>query len=466
MNPLFQASVYQNRRNKLTEYLQSGVALFIGNEESSMNYPSNTYKYRQDSNFLYFFGIAIPHLAAVIDFDNKKTILFGDDFEIDDIIWMGDQPKIKDLAEKVGIAETRPFSTLSSYLENNKSRKLHFTPPYRPENKILLSNLTGINVNMIREKASPELIKGIVALREIKEDVEIAEMEKASQIGYKMHLAVMQNCVVGEHERHLFGLAEGITLSYGNGVSFPTILSQHGETLHNHEHNDLLQAENMLLVDAGGENLMNYCSDNTRTFPVTGQFTKKQQEIYEIVLKTQMEGIAACRPGIYYKEVHRLAMTIIATGLKELGLMKGNVEDAVELGAPALFMPHGLGHQLGLDVHDMEDLGENYVGYDHTVERSNIFGWASLRMAKELRPGHIITVEPGIYFIPHLIDIWKNENRHSSFINYDKVEEYRHFGGIRIEDDVLITPTGHSVFGPILPKTVKELSENVGSARK
>lgn len=462
MNPLFDIKVYQERRKKLANLVKNGIAIFLGNEESPMNYPSNQYKHRQDSNFLYFFGLSLPNLAAIIDFDQNKTILFGTDFEIDDIIWMGDQPKIKDLAARVGISEVHPLAELSTYIQTQIGKPIHFTPPYRAENKITLSKLTNIPIDEIREAASAELIRGIVALREIKEPCEIAEIEKACVIGHKMHTEVMKNCHVGKTEQELFGIAEGITLSYGNGVSFPIILSQHGETLHNHNHNQVLEEGKLLLMDAGAENAMNYCSDNTRTFPVNGKFTQKQKEIYEIVLKANIEGIKACRPGIYYREVHKLAMTIITDGLKALGLMQGDTATAVEIGATALFMPHGLGHQMGLDVHDMEDLGENFVGYDETIQRSNIFGWGALRMAKELRPGHVITVEPGIYFVPHLIDIWKSEKKFEEFINYDKVEEYKNFGGIRIEDDVLITEDGCRVLGPAIPKTIEELENFIG----
>ena len=464
MNPLFQPSVYQNRRDKLTQSVGHGIAVFLGNHEAPMNYPDNTYNFRQDSDFLYFFGLSIADIAAVIDFDAHKSIIFGNDFEIDDIIWMGDQPTIASLAEKVGVKETMPLAKLEEYIHEaqQKGRKVHFTPQYRGDNQIWLSNMTGINVNQIREAASIELIKGIVALRSAKEQCEIDEMDKACEIGVKMHMAVMQRCMPGASEHELAGLAEGIALSYGNGISFPVILSQHGETLHNHLHNGTLQAGNMLLMDAGAEGLMNYCSDYTRTLPVGGKFTTKQQEIYEIVLKANLDAIDAAHPGMYNKELHRLSCEVIAQGLKDLGLMKGDVKEAVELGAHALFMVHGLGHQIGLDVHDMEGLGQIYVGYDDTVRPSNIFGWASLRMARELKPGFVVSIEPGIYFIPHLIDIWRKENKFADFINYDVVEKYRDFGGIRIEDDLLITETGHRVLGPHLPKGVDELAEIIG----
>ncbi len=464
MNPLFEASVYANRRDRLTRTLKTGIAVFLGNHEAPMNYPDNTYNFRQDSDFLYFFGLSIADIAAVIDFDEHKSIIFGDDFGIDDIIWMGDQPTISSLAEKVDVRESRPMAKLQDYIREaqEKGRKVHFTPPYRGDNQILLSNLTGIPVNEVREAASVDLIKGIVALRSAKEQCEIEEMEKACEIGVRMHTAVMRRCVAGASEHELAGLAEGIALSYGNGISFPVILSQHGETLHNHLHNGILKEGNMLLMDAGAEGLMNYCSDYTRTMPVNGTFTAKQKEIYEIVLKSNLSAIEAAHPGMYNRELHRLSCEVIAQGLKDLGLMKGDVHEAVEAGAHALFMVHGLGHQIGLDVHDMEGLGQIYVGYDDTVRPSNIFGWASLRMARELKPGFVVSIEPGIYFIPHLIDIWKKENKFPEFINYDVVEKYRDFGGIRIEDDLLITETGHKVLGPHLPKTTDELAAIIG----
>lgn len=464
MNPLFETSVYKNRRERLSKSVGNGIALFLGNHEAPMNYPDNTYNFRQDSDFLYFFGLSVADIAAVIDFDADKSIIFGNDYTIDDIIWMGDQPTIASLAEKVGVSETRPFNDLAEYIQMAKQqgRKVHFTPPYRGDNQILLSNLTGIDVNEIRNCASIDLIRGIVNLRSAKEQCEIEEMDKACEIGVKMHTAVMRRCVEGESERELAGLAEGIALSFGNGISFPVILSQHGETLHNHIHDGILKKGNMLLMDAGAEGLMNYCSDYTRTMPVNGTFTTKQREIYEIVLKANMDAINAAHPGLYNKELHRLSCEVIAQGLKDLGLMKGDVKEAVELGAHALFMVHGLGHQIGLDVHDMEGLGQIHVGYDETVRPSSIFGWASLRMARELKPGFVVSIEPGIYFIPHLIDIWKREKKFEQFINYDMVEKYKDFGGIRIEDDLLITENGHRVLGPHLPKTVDELANIIG----
>jgi len=455
MNPLFSSHIYQERRNNLSASFPCGIALFLSNNESPVNYPANTYHYRQDSNFLYFFGLSLPNLAGVVDFEQGKSILFGDDFTIDDIIWMGDQPKLQDLAASIGITEVRPLAELSIFLKN---RQVHFTPPYRAENRIELARLLDKNLDDLTP--STELIKRIVALREIKSPEEILQMEDACEIGVEMHIAVMKHCRIGIAERQLFGMAEGIALSKGNGTSFPIILSQNGQTLHNHDHSLILEEGRLLVMDAGAENTMNYSSDFTRTLPVSGKFSAIQKEIYEAVYQANMAAIANCKPGVQHIENYKIAATVLTEALQKIGLMKGDLEESVALGAHALFMPHGLGHQIGLDVHDMEDLGENFVGYDETIQRSHIPGWRSMRMAKTLRPGHIITVEPGIYFIPHLIDIWKSEKKFDAFINYDKVETYRNFGGIRIEDCVLITETGHQVLGPHLPKSVYEI-ENV-----
>jgi Xaa-Pro aminopeptidase len=452
MNPLFASHIYQERRNKLSATFSGGIALFLSNGESPANYPSNTYHYRQDSNFLYFFGLALPNIVGIIDFERKKSLLFGDDFAIDDIIWMGDQPKLLDLAAKIAVDEVRPLAELSTFLKN---KQIHFTPPYRAENKIELARLLRKNIDELTP--SVDLIKKIVSLREIKSPEEIVQLEDANTIGAIMHAMVMKYCKPGATERELFGMAEGIALSMGSGTSFPIILSQNGQTLHNHDHSLILEEGRLLVMDAGAENVMHYCSDHTRTLPVSGTFSTMQKEIYETVYKANMAAIANCKPGIQHLENQKIAVTIITEGLQKIGLMKGAIEESVALGAHALFMPHGLGHQIGLDVHDMEDLGEDFVGYDETIQRSKIFGWGSLRMAKTLRLGHVITVEPGIYFIPHLIDIWKNEKKFDAFINYDKVEKYRNFGGVRIEDCVLITDTGHKVLGTHLPKSVSEI---------
>jgi len=452
MNPLFASHIYQARRERLSAAFSDGIALFLTNGEAPANYPANTYRYRQDSNFLYFFGLSVPNIAGIIDFEKNRSTLFGDDFTIDDIIWMGDQPKLADLAAGVAVSEVRPYAELSSFL---KGKQVHFTPPYRAENKIELARLLGKNLDEL--SPSITLIKKIVSLRELKSSEEILQLEDANEIGVAMHTAVMKYCKPEVMERELFGVAEGIALGMGNGTSFPIILSQNGQTLHNHDHSLTLEKGRLLVMDAGAENIMNYCSDHTRTLPVSGKFTTQQKEIYEAVYQANLAAIANCKPGIQHLENQKIAVTIITQELQKIGLMKGNVEESVALGAHALFMPHGLGHQIGLDVHDMEDLGENYVGYDETIQRSKIFGWGALRMAKTLRTGHVITVEPGIYFIPHLIDIWKKEKKFENFINYAQVKKYVNFGGIRIEDCVLITEDGHRVLGTHLPKSVTEI---------
>lgn len=462
MNPLFEKSVYVARREALARKMGSGLLLFLGNNDSPMNYPANCYNFRQDSNFIYYFGLTAPSLAAIIDVDNNRTILFGDDFTIDDIIWVGDQPSISTLAAQVGISESMPMAKLQDYLDQNASRKVHFTKPYRFDHQITMANLLKKNVNEIKNFASIELHKAIISMRSIKEAREIEEMEKAADMAYNMHTTVMHNTKVGTTEHHLVGLADGVANGEGTGFSFPIILTQHGEIFHNTDHNVALQDGKLLLMDAGVEGLMNYCSDKTRTYPTNGKFTQKQKDIYEIVLKANMEGINLVKAGTPYRDIHFAAAEIVMQGLKDLGLMKGDVKEGVRLGAHALFFPHGLGHQLGLDVHDMEGLGEDYVGYNDEFKRSDIFGTCNLRMARHLEPGMVMTVEPGIYFIPKLIEMWRAEGHLADFINYDKLDSYLDFGGIRIEDDVLVTETGHRVLGKAIPKTVAELETVVG----
>jgi Xaa-Pro aminopeptidase len=460
---MFSKEIYSSRRKQLRTNLSQGIVLFLSNNEAPMNYPSNTYRYRQDSSFNYFFGLQLPGLAGVIDLDEGKDCLFGDDYTIDDIIWMGNQPTLTELAATCGISQVESSDSLAVYLKKalQNGRKLHFLPPYRADNLLFLSELTALKPNEIKTGASIELIKAVVALRSCKQPEEIVEMDTICDLGVKMHLAAIQNCQAGKVERELAGLIEGIALSEGNGISFPVILSQNGETLHNHNHEKILQNGRLLLVDAGAESVSGYSSDYTRTFPVSGKFTTKQREIYEIVLKANSDSIAMAKPGLRYFDVHLHAATVIAEGLTQLGLMKGNASDAATEGAHALFMPHGLGHMLGLDVHDMENLGENYVGYDETISRSAIFGHASLRCGRELQPGFIVTVEPGIYFIPQLIDIWEKENKFAQYINYANVREYIGFGGIRIEDDILVTHEGCRVLGKPLPKTVAEIENSM-----
>lgn len=461
---MFTKEVYKKRRDQLRKDVSSGVILMLGNPEASMNYPANTYHYRQDSNFLYFFGHNLAGLAGIMDVDANKDILFGDDIDIEDIIWMGPQESIRAKADRIGVATVEPFGKLNAYLSEaiKQGRKVHFTPPYRAHNILMLERLLGIHPAQVKNYASLELIKAIIKQRSIKDSHEIAELELAANIGYEMHTTAMKMTRPGVVEQEIAGAIEGIALSKGKGTSFPVILSVRGETLHNHEHGNTMKDGDMLVIDAGAATNMDYASDFTRTIPVSGRFTPRQKVIYEIVLEANTKAIEACRPGITYKEVHLLASKIIADGLKQVGLMKGNTEEAVKAGAHALFFPHGLGHMMGLDVHDMEDLGQIYVGYDDETRPSTQFGTAYLRLGRRLQEGFVLTVEPGIYFIPALIDKWKSEGLHTEFINYVEVEKYKGFGGIRIEDDVLITSDGYRLLGKPVPKTVAEIEEIMG----
>jgi Xaa-Pro aminopeptidase len=458
---MFTKVVYTERRNKLREDVSSGLILLLGNPEASMNYPANTYHYRQDSNFLYFFGHNADGLAGIIDVDNGTDILFGNDVDIDSIIWMGPQESIQEKANKVGVTISEPYNKLFEYVSDaiRQGRKVHFAPPYRGKNIILLEKLLSIHSSQIQDSASVELIKAIVKLRSFKDKHEIIELEKAANTGYEMHTTAMKMACPGLVEQEIAGVIEGIAISKGNGVSFPVILSVRGETLHNHYHGNIMKDGDLLLIDAGAATYMDYASDFTRTIPVSGQYSPEQKAIYEIVLEANVKGIEACRPGITFKEVHILASKIIAAGLKEVGIMKGNSDDAVKAGAHALFFPHGLGHMMGLDVHDMEDLGQIFVGYDDEIRPSDQFGLAYLRFGRRLKEDFVLTVEPGIYFIPALIDKWKAEGKHTEFINYEKLEAFKGFGGIRIEDDVLITADGYRLLGKPIPKTVAEVEE-------
>lgn len=461
---MFHSEVYKNRRNSLKQKVNSGILFIPGNLESSFNYPANVYHFRQDSTFLYFFGLNQPDLAAVIDLDSGKDYLFGNDVDMDDIIWMGPQVSMKERALKVAVENTAPMSELAKMLITalKKGQKIHILPTYRGDSVIQIANLLNIHHNEVKNLVSEEFIKAVVSLREIKDEYEIAEIEKAVDVAYDMHTTSMKMAMPGVIEQEIAGRIEGISISGGGPVSFPIILSVHGETLHNHKHNNILELGQMMVTDGGSETLMGYASDITRTVPVGGKFNQRQREIYEIVLKANMEVINNSKPDVFYRDMHFLAAKTIVGGLKDLGLMKGNIDDAVQQGAHALFMPHGLGHQMGLDVHDMEGYGENYVGYNDEIQRSEQFGLAFLRLAKKLKKGFVITDEPGIYFIPALIDLWKAENKHTDFINYDKLENYKDFGGIRIEDDLLITDSGCLVLGKSIPKSVKDIENTMG----
>jgi Xaa-Pro aminopeptidase len=464
---VFDSKIYMERRKKLREKLEYGLVLFLGNEESPMNYPDNAYRFRQDSNFLYFFGIDSPGLAGLMDLDEGKDIIFGNDVSVEDIIWMGGQPLLKDRAAAVGVKETYPYEKMAEILNISieKGRRIHFLPVYRQKTFFQIENLLGIKAEKVNQYSSQQLIKAVIDMRSKKGKEEIEQIEDALDITYEMHTTAMRMASPGKYEREIAGTIEGIALSYGADIAFPIILSINGQILHNHYHGNKLKKGQLMVNDSGAESVMHYSGDITRTVPVGGQFTQKQREIYEIVLNAQQTAIKDSLPGKKYKDVHLNAVKVIASGLKNLGLMKGDIDEAVKAGAHALFMPHGLGHMMGLDVHDMEGLGEDYVGYNHKTKRSDQFGLAYLRFGKELQPGFVLTVEPGIYFIPVLIDKWIKEKKFMDYVDYKKIEPYRNFGGIRIEDNILITERGQRVLGrrPI-PKTVQEVEEITGKS--
>lgn len=458
---MFPANVYTERRKKLIDLLKSGVIIFTGNTELPMNYPQNIYHFRQDSSFLYFFGLNEPGLGAIIDIDNNKEILFGDDADIEDVVWTGPLPLLSEKIKNFGVANSAAFSEYATYISDAKkqNRTIHFLPPYNPNTKIFLSNVLGLPVEKLKENASMELMLAVINLRSVKSDEEVAEIEKGMEAAYEMFTKGTKLVKPEKYEYEVAGVMEGIALAKNGTLSFPTILSIRGEILHGHDHSNLMKEGDLLVIDAGFETPDHYATDHTRTVPVSGKFTQKQKDIYQIVLDAQLAAIAAIKPGVKYQEVHLLSCKVIADGLKKLGLMKGDIDEAVKQGAHAFFLPHGLGHMMGMDVHDMEDIGQIYVGYDDEVRPIDQFGTAYLRMGRRLQPGFVITVEPGIYFIPELFKLWKSENKFTEFINYDKVEEYLGFGGIRIEDDVLVTETGNKVLGRPIPKEIADIED-------
>ncbi len=458
---MFDKEIYTERRRRLHKLLKEGLVILPGNGESAMNYKDNPYRYRQDSNFLYFFGIDHPGFVGVMDLDNGDDHIFGNDVDMDDIIWMGEQPSVKEQAEQVGVTHTASLAKGEEFLKTAvaKGRTLHFLPFYRGDTLLYMSEMTGFTPDELRAKVSVPLIRAVVSLRSYKGPEEVREIEFAMDIAWEMHTTVMKMARPGRIERELSGTIEGIAAARGNGIAFPIILTTNGQTLHNHYHGNELKEGRMLVTDAGAESMLHYASDITRTIPVSGKFDQRQKDIYEIVLEANTETIHAARPGITNKNLHLMASRIIANGLKEVGLMRGDMDQAVSLGAVALFFPHGLGHMMGLDVHDMEGLGEDYVGYNDEVHRSKQFGMAFLRLAKKLEPGFVFTIEPGIYFIPALIEQWRKEKKFVEFIHYDKLDAFMDFGGIRIEDDVLVREDDAVVVGRPIPKTVEEVED-------
>lgn len=448
---MFSKDVYVSRRARLKELVGDGVIVLFGNNESPNNYPSNGYyPFRQDSSFLYYIGADRDGLAAVIDVNSNTETLFGDNIDIEDIVWYGSVDSVADMAAQSGIAHSAPLVQLKKVLDEAyaKGRRIHFLPPYRHDNKIQIMDLLGIHPSQQKEAASPDLIKAVVKMRSAKSDLEIAEIEEACAVGYKMHTTAMRLTRPGVTEKFVGGQVDGIAHSYGLQVSFPTIFSQHGEIMHGNPSMAVLEEGRLALCDAGAENMNCYCSDNTRTFPVSGRFTQRQLEIYSIVEECHDLVLKLARPGVKYMDVHFDVCRLMTDRLKELGLMRGDTEEAVRAGAHAMFLPHGLGHMMGMDVHDMEGLGQIYVGFDEET-RPNLeqFGTNCLRMGRRLEKGFVVTDEPGIYFIPALIDNWRASGHCAEFLNFDLLEKYKDFGGIRIEDDVLITDDGCRFLG-------------------
>ena len=460
---MFSKETYIRMRTELKKLVQSGVIVIFVNDESPCNFPNNGYyPFRQDSSFLYYFGVQRDGLVGVIDIDNNADTLIGDDIDIDDIVWYGSVDSVKDLAAQVGVEHSAPMKHLKTVCHDaiKQKRKIHFLPPYRHDIKLQIFDLLGIHPNQQKDAASMQLINAVVKMRSVKEGQEIEELERASEIGYLMHTTAMKLIKPGVTEKYVAGQVSGIAGSYGAMVSFPTIFSQHGEIMHGNPSMAVLEEGRLALCDCGAETINNYCSDNTRTMPVSGKFTQRQLEIYTIVEACHDHALELSKPGVKYYDVHMGVCRMMTERLKELGLMKGDTDEALAAGAHALFLPHGLGHMMGMDVHDMEALDQKYVGYDDEIQPSTQFGTSALRMGRRLEKGFVVTDEPGIYFIPDLIDDWRAKGHCKDFLNFDRIETYKDFGGIRLEDDVLITDNGCRMLGkqiiPYHPKDVEE----------
>ena len=461
---MFAKEVYVRRRQvllqKMREAGQKGLILFVGNAEAPAQYKDNCYKWRQDSTWLYFMGLDEPMMAATLDIESGQEILYADDVDIDDIIWMGPQPSVASKAALCGVAQNKPYAQVDRdvYAARKAGRTIHYINPSRYFNTLRLMELMGRQ--KVQEGVSRPLTEAIISMRLIKEAIEIQAIDHACDLGYQMHSAARDAIQIGIVEQEIVGKMEAVALAKGWGVSFPTILTQHGETLHNHGHAAVIEPGKLMVIDAGVESNEHYASDFTRTYPTSGKFTAKQREVYQIVYECNELAFQMARPGVTYRDVHLATARKMLEGLSALGIVKGDLDEMVAKGIAGLFQPHGLGHNMGLDVHDMEDLGENLVGYDPDQTRAKQLGLGSLRMARRLQPGHVITDEPGIYFIPALIEKFRKEGLGYDFVNYAKLESYYDFGGIRLEDDVLITPEGARRLGPKrLPVAPEEVEE-------
>ena len=453
---MFAKETYMQRRALLKKNLGSGVLLFLGNDECGLNYEDNTFRYRQDSTFLYYFGLSCAGLSAIIDIDEDKEIIFGDELSIDAIVWMGTQPTLKEKSEAAGITEVHPFKEIETYLKaaEQKSQRIHYLPTYRAEHQIKLFQWLGIVPGT--EQPSVPFIFGVVNQRNYKTAEEIVEIEKACVVTADMHLTAMRTVRPGIRESEVAAAVAEVAYANDYQLSFPIIATINGQTLHNHDHSNMIKSGDMLLLDAGAETEMGYAGDMSSTIPADSKFTTRQKDIYDIQVAAHEAAVAALRPGIPFVDVYELSCKVIMEGLKDLGFVKGDPMDAVKAGAHAMFMPCGLGHMMGLDVHEMENLGEVYVGYDGQP-KSTEFGRKSLRLGRKLEPGFVLTIEPGVYFIPELMDLWRGQNKFTEFINYEKLVTYKDFSGIRNEEDYLITEDGARLLGKKIPLHTEEV---------
>ncbi len=455
---MFPKATYIDRRKTLQNRFENGLLLFLGNNESPMNYTDNCYPFRQDSSFLYYFGLDQPELAVVLDVDEGSTIIFGDELTIDHIVWMGDLPTIAERATDAGVTNTRPRAALVDVVKSAVAtgRPVHFLPPYRADNSILLSGLLGIPITALADNASVEFIRAVVDQRSIKSDEEVTQLDEAVSTSVDMHRAAMRMARPGMTEFEIAAEVERIAVAAGGRISFPVIATIHGETLHNQFHGNTLSDGDLFLLDCGAESAMGYAGDLSSTFPVSPTFSDRQRMIYDLQLKAYNAAVAMLAPGVANRDVHFAAARVITEGMKGLGLMKGDTDEALAAGAHAMFFPCGTGHMMGLDVHDMEDLGEVWVGWNGEP-KSTQFGLKSLRLGRALEPGFVVTVEPGIYFIPQLMDLWRSQNHCAEFLDFDALDQWRDFGGVRNEEDFLITKDGARRLGKAKPLTIDEV---------
>ncbi len=465
---MFPAEVYIQRRKVLKQLVGDGIILFLGNRNVPMNYKGNDFPFRQDSSFLYYFGLDMPDLAGIVDAETGDDIIYGNDISLEDAIWMGRQASLSEKASAAGITKVKTLEKLDRdvFKAIARDREVHYLPPYREQRRLQLAYYDNLKYEEVDRNSSPRLIRAVASQRSVKDSFELEHIENTmNEVTYEAYKHALSGIKPGVREFEIAAIIKYEALKKNCRMAYPVICSVNGEVLHNHHYGNTLGKGQLLLIDAGAESEMHYATDITRTYPVDGKFSPLQMDIYNIVLEAQMKAIEAIRPGVPFRDIHFLAARVIAGGLKEMGLMKGNPDDAVQHGAHALFFPHGIGHMMGLDVHDMEDIGEDYVGYDEEFKRSDQFGTAYLRMAKRLQEGYVVTVEPGIYFIWPLIDKWHSEGRYRDFINYRKLFRFASFGGIRIEDNVVVTSDGHRILGKPIPKEAGELESIMESGQ-